>query len=78
MAPGYELDVLLFEQGAELLAGEEIEVALTPGGAPGIALAGGGFHFVVVECQMNDEFGDARLKIFQGGLVEIIPLFGRD
>ncbi len=59
-----------------MLAGEEIEVALAPGGAPGIALAGGGFHFVVVERNVNNKFSDAGLKIFQGGLVEIIPLFG--
>lgn len=80
--PSDELDVLLAKELAKFLAGEEIEIALTPGSAPGVALASGGYHFVVCEGQVDDEFGDAGLKIFERGLVEIGPLFrgngGRD
>ncbi len=36
--PGDELDVLFLKQLAEFLAGEEIEIALTPGGTPSVAL----------------------------------------
>ena len=62
--PRDELDLLLLKQLAKFLAGEEIEVTLAPGSAPSVALASGGFHFVVCKGQMNDEFGDAGLKIF--------------
>src|SRR3989454_2982077 len=69
---------MLLKQLAKFLAGEEIEIPLPPGGTPSVALASGGFHFVVCKCQMNDKFSDARLKIFQRGLVEFSPLFRRD
>ena len=62
--PGDELDVLFLEQLPECGAGEKIEIALAPGGAPGVTLARGGFHFVIGEAQVDDEFGDARLKSF--------------
>ena len=62
--PGDELDVLFLEQLVEFLAGEKIIIALTPGGAPSVALARGRFHFVIGEGEMDDEFGDAGLKIF--------------
>ena len=77
-APGNQLDVLLLEQLAEFGAGEEIEIALAPSGAPSVPLAGSGFHFVIGESDMNDEFGNARLKIFQGRLVKVGPFFRRD
>ncbi len=76
--PGDELDVLFLEQLPECGAGEKIEIALAPGGAPGVTLARGGFHFVIGEGQVDDEFGDARLKILEGGLVEIGPLLRRN
>src|SRR5207245_10504138 len=80
--PGDQLDVLLLKQLAELGAGEEIEIALTPGGAPSVALARGGFHFVIGEGEMDYEFGDARLKVVQGSLVRLGPFLrgngGRD
>ncbi len=42
-APGDELDVLFPEQLAKFRAGEEIKIALTPCGAPGVTLARGSF-----------------------------------
>jgi len=62
--PGDELDVLFLEQLVEFLTGEKIIIALTPGGAPSVALARGRFHFVIGESEMDDEFGDSGLKIF--------------
>jgi len=73
-APGNQLDVLLLKQLAEFGAGEEIEIALAPGGAPSVTLAGSGFHFVVGEGDMDDEFSDTGLKIFQGSFVKFRPL----
>jgi len=77
-APGNELDVLLLKQLPEFLAGEEIEIALAPGGAPGIAFARSGFHFFIGEGDVDDEFRDTGLEIFEGRLVEVSPPFGRD
>jgi hypothetical protein len=76
-APGDELDVLPAEQAAEFLAGKEIEIALAPGGTPSVALARGGFHFVVGESEVDDEFGDAGLKFLKGVFVELGPFFWR-
>src|SRR5580692_11841588 len=77
-APGDELNVLLRKQIAEFLAGEEIEITLAPGSAPGVALARGGFQFIVVVAEVDDEFGYAGLQILEGGLVKIRPLGGRN
>src|SRR6267143_1897398 len=74
LAPSDQLDALRGEQLAKFLAGEEIEVALTPGRAPRVAFARGGFQFIVGEAKMNHEFRDAGLQIFEGGFVEIGPL----
>src|SRR5271169_6173895 len=77
-APGDEFDVLTGEQLTEFLAGEEVEIALAPGGAPGVALARGGFHFVVIVAEVDDKFGYAGLEIFEGGHVELGPPGWRD
>src|SRR5437016_6583978 len=76
--PGDELYILILEQLAEFGASEEIEIALAPGGAPGVTLARSGCHFVIGEGQVDNKFGDAGLKILEGGLVEIGPLFRWD
>ena len=73
--PSDKFDVLLLKQLAKFLAGEEVEIALAPGSAPRVTLASSGFHFVIGEGQMNDEFGDAGLKIFQSDFIEFSPLF---
>ena len=78
LAPGDELDVLFAEELAEFGAGEEIEVALAPGGAPGFAFAGCGTHFGVIVGQVNDEFGYAWLQIAESVLVKVGPFFWRD
>src|SRR5579859_5126750 len=77
LTPGNKLDVLLPEQCFELRTGEEVKIALAPGCAPGIALARGGAHLFVVKCQMDNEDGHARLKIFQGSSVEVRPFLRR-
>ena len=59
LAPGDELDVLVVEELAEGGAGEIVEVALAPGGAPGVAFASGGAHFRVVIGEVDDQFGNA-------------------
>src|SRR6267378_1005716 len=78
LAPGDQLDVLRGEQLAKFRAGEEIEIALTPGRAPSVAFARGGFQFIVGEAEVDYEFGYAGLEIFEGGLVEVGPLFRCD
>ena len=77
LAPGDELDVLFLEELAELGAGEEIEVSLAPGGAPGFAFAGCGTQFGIIVGEVNDEFGYARLQIAQSVLVKVAPFFRR-
>src|SRR5690349_11460533 len=77
-APGDEPDVLFREQLAKFGAGEKIKIALTPRSAPGITLARGSFHFLVGVSEVDDELSDARLKIFEGRLVEFAPFLGRD
>jgi hypothetical protein len=77
-APGDQLDVLLLKQLAEFGAGEEIEVALAPGGAPSVTLTRGGFHFVIVEGDVDNEFGDARMKVVQSSFVKLRPFFRRN
>ena len=76
--PSDELDVLFLEQLAEFLAGEEIKITLAPCSAPSVALARCGIHFVIGESDVDDEFGDARLKISQRGLVKFGPPFRRN
>jgi len=76
--PGDQLDVLLLKQLAELGAGEEIEVALAPSGAPSVTLARSSFHFVVGEGDVDYEFGYAGLKILEGSFVELGPFFWRN
>src|SRR5438034_2941369 len=78
LPPGDELDVLFLKQLAKFGAGEKIEIALTPGSTPGVALTRCGFHFVIGESDVDDEFGDAGLKISQRGLVELRPFFRRN
>src|SRR6267143_5059591 len=78
LAPSDQLDVLLREQLAEFLTGEKGEIALAPGRAPSVALARGGFQFLVRVAEVDHEFGHARLQIFHGGLVEIGPLVLRN
>src|SRR5213083_2511788 len=68
LPPGDELDVLFLKQLAKFGAGEKIEIALTRCG----------FHFVIGESDVDDEFGDAGLKISQRGLVELRPFFRRN
>jgi hypothetical protein len=77
-APGDQLDALLLKQLAEFGAGEEIEIALAPSGAPSVALARGRFHFVIGESEMDDEFSDAGLNICEGSLVKLGPFFWRN
>ena len=77
-APGDELNVLFPEQLVKFRADEKIKIALTPCGAPGVTFARGGFHFLVGVSDVDDELGDAGLKILEGRLVEFAPFLGRD
>src|SRR6476660_2779728 len=78
LPPSDELDVLFAQELAESVAGEEVEVALTPGGAPGGAFARGGAHFGVVVAEVDDQFGDSWLEVAKSVLVEIAPFFWWD
>ena len=48
-SPSDKLDVLFPKEFAKSLACKEVEIALTPGGAPSIAFKRGGLHFVISE-----------------------------
>lgn len=78
LAPGNEVNFLVLKKFPPSRSGEEVEIALTPGCAPGVALAGGGFHFVISERKVYDKFGDTGLKVFEGDGVEVGPFVGRD
>src|SRR5262245_19368188 len=70
------MDLVIAEQLLEFRAGEKIEVALAPLGAPGIAFACCGFHFLVGVSKMDDEFGDTRLDMFESIFIESGPFRG--
>ena len=78
MTPGNEVNLLVLKKFPQSGTGEEVEIALTPGCAPGVALAGGGFHFIISERKVNDKFGDTGLKVLEGAAVEVGPFVGRD
>src|SRR5579859_1856630 len=61
LPPSDKFEVLVAQNRFELRTCEEVEVALPPGGAPGVALARCGAHFVIGEGQMNDEYRDSWL-----------------
>src|SRR5215469_5283198 len=65
LAPGDEVNLVVLKKFPEGRTGEEIEIALPPGCAPGIALAGCSFHFAVSESKMNDKFGDSGRKVLE-------------
>ena len=76
LAPGHEFYVFLAQDRFELRAGEEIEIALTPGGAPGVALASSGAHFVIGKRQVNNEHGDSWLEVVERVGVKVAPFVG--
>ena len=63
LAPSDKRDVLVLEELAEVGAGEEIEIALAPCGAPSVAFASGGVHFCVIVGEVDDEFVYAGLHV---------------
>src|SRR5580704_9116953 len=78
LTPGDQFNVLFLKQLAKFLTGKEIEIPLAPGSAPGLAFACGSFHFVIIECWVNDELGYTWLKIFDRRFIELNPLPRRD
>ena len=78
LAPGDDVNLLVLKKFPEGQTSEEIEIALPPGGAPGIALAGCSLHFAVSESKVNDKFGDSGLKVFETVDVKGVPFFRWD
>lgn len=64
LAPGDKVNLLRLKKFSKGRTGEEIEVALTPGCPPSIALTCCSFHFAVSEREMNNELGHPGLKVF--------------
>src|SRR6478609_8894451 len=62
LTPGDELDVVLLENFAKSVAGEEVEVALAPGCAPVRMIRSCAAHFRIVVREMNHDLGYARLE----------------
>jgi len=54
LAPGHKVNLLVLKKSPQGRTGEEIEVALTPGCTPSIALTCCSFHFAVSEPEVND------------------------
>jgi hypothetical protein len=48
-SPSDQLDVLFPKEFAKSLASKEVEIALSPGGAPSLAFKRGSLHFVISE-----------------------------
>src|SRR5688500_20198800 len=61
LAPGNELDLILLENFPEFIAGEEIEIALSPRRAPIRMIMSSCPHFCIVIRQVDDNLTDARL-----------------
>src|SRR5205085_12235246 len=76
--PGDELDVLFLEQLPECGAGEKIEIALAPGGAPCVTLARGGFILVSGEGRGVADSVTPGWRFLEGGLVETGHFLGRN
>src|SRR5579863_2623397 len=76
--PGDQLNFLLSQNLAELVTGEKIVVALSPGRAPRGALPGGGAQFVIVVTGMDDELRHAGFQVLQRSEVKLRPLFRRN
>src|SRR5687767_12843445 len=78
LAPGDEPDVVLFEQAAEGLGRDEVEVALPPRRAPAGVAERDGAHLLVVVGEVDDELRDAGAQaLYQVGVV-LGPALGRD
>src|SRR5580658_3852739 len=75
LAPSDKLDVLVCEQPSELRACKEVEIALSPGRPPGIALACGSAHLFVIESQMYNEDRHPGLETLQSLFIELRPFF---
>lgn len=71
--PGDEDEVLVFKEFLEFLAFDEVEVVLTPLGAPVGVIEGRALDFGVVIGEMNDELIGASGKRLQHFLVSVEP-----
>src|SRR5579859_108975 len=76
--PRDHLNSLLGQGLPKLLAGEEIEIPLSPGGAPGSTVARGGAKLFVVKARMDHELRDTGLKALQRSHVKVRPFFRRN
>ncbi len=72
------MNLIVAKQLLKFGAGEKVEVALAPCGAPSFALPRCGEHFFVGVREMDDEFGDARFEMLESVFVEIVPVCGRN
>ena len=70
--------MIVFEGFAEGEAGDGVDFALAPGGAPVRVIHGDGLGFGVVEGQVDKDFGDARLEIVDEVDVVVGPAGRRD
>src|SRR5689334_16662121 len=78
VAPRDELDVVLLEHFAKGVAGEEVEVALAPGGAPIRMIRSGASHLRIVVSEMNHDLRHAGLEFAQRIAIETGPVLRRD
>src|SRR5882724_542026 len=75
-APGNKLDVILLEQLAKSIAGDEVEIALAPFSAPIGMAKGHSLHLFVGKCQMHDHVRDSGSQILYFVCVEPGPVLG--
>ena len=69
--------VVVFERLLEFRACDDIVVTLAPGGSVVRMIHGNRFKFGIVVTEMDDEFRDAGLQVFDGIQVEVLPAGGR-
>ncbi len=73
ISPSDQDDVIFFQEFLEFWAGNDVVVALAPGGAVVGMIDGDGLQFGVVVTEVDDEFGDSGLQILDGVEIEILP-----